>query len=216
MPAPARRSFRSTGGRGYARRGGAGVDLNVHDWPQLNTRTASLWRSTGSHRVPLAARSNRVKSNRGHKMSRIILLAAAVAAFAGPAFGQRAPSTPKVESAALVHCLHLAATALAIVSSEPAETIVNATRGKCSDKENDLIAAITRNAVPGASKIVDGTIAAMRRDLLATVLDIRTGVVAPRSLAPGPAAAGLDKIAEMAAFVREGSKVCPDADQWHV
>jgi hypothetical protein len=115
-----------------------------------------------------------------------------------------------------VHCLHLAATALAIVSSEPAETIVNATRGKCSDKENDLIAAITRNAVPGASKIVDGTIAAMRRDLLATVLDVRTGVVAPRSLAPGPAAAGLDKIAEMAAFVREGSKVCPDADQWHV
>jgi hypothetical protein len=56
----------------------------------------------------------------------------------------------------------------------------------------------------------------MRRDLLATVLEVRMGVVAPHSLAPGPAATVLDKIAEMAAFVREGSRVCPDADQWHV
>jgi hypothetical protein len=149
-------------------------------------------------------------------MSRTILLAsAAVVGLAGAAFGQPAASSPGAETGALADCLHLAATALAIVTSEPAATIVEAARGNCSDKE--LTDAITRSgAFLGASKIVDGTIAALRRDVLATVLDVRSGAVAPRRFAHGPTAAGLSKIAEMAAFVREGSEACPDVNQWHV
>lgn len=82
-------------------------------------------------------------------------------------------SYPKPEFNAFLDCTDAAAVALATVSSEPAQTIVDAALGECPKQRLALESALERQGVSQSMDFVDGLAKEIRPTLLALVLNAR-------------------------------------------
>jgi hypothetical protein len=93
-------------------------------------------------------------------------------------------SFPDPEFKALLDCIDAAAVGLAIVSSEPAQTIVDAALGECPHERRVLENALERQGVAQPVALVDEVAKEVRPNLLALVLNARVAAARPSG---GPA-----------------------------
>jgi hypothetical protein len=80
-------------------------------------------------------------------------------------------------------CIDAAAVALAAISTEPAQTIVDAALGECPKERAALEQALERHGIAQSVDFVDGLGKEVRPDLLALVLNARAAA-AQRSAEP--------------------------------
>ena len=80
---------------------------------------------------------------------------------------------PKAELQAFINCIDAAAVALATVSNEPAQTIVDAALGECPKERAALEGAAERQGIAQSVDFVDGLAKEARPTLLALVLNAR-------------------------------------------
>ncbi len=93
-------------------------------------------------------------------------------------------SLPDPEIKSFLDCVDAAAVGLATVSSEPAQTIVDAALGECPHERLALEKALERQGVAESGGFVDGLAKEMRPNLLALVLNARVAAARPSG---GPA-----------------------------
>lgn len=86
-----------------------------------------------------------------------------------------APSAqfPDREFKAFVDCVDAAAVALATISTEPAQTVVDAALGECPHQRGDLADALERQGAKQSYGVVDEIMKEARPNLLALVLNAR-------------------------------------------
>lgn len=91
-----------------------------------------------------------------------------------------APSTPPPSASfpdrefkAFIDCVNVAAVALARISNEPAQTVVDAALGECPSQRADLANALERQGAKQSYAVVDGITKEARPNLLALVLNSR-------------------------------------------
>jgi hypothetical protein len=88
-------------------------------------------------------------------------------------------SFPDREFKVFLDCIDAAAVTLATISSEPAQTIVDAAIGECPHERFALEKAIERQGTPKPFEIVDELAKETRPNLLALVLNARAAVARP-------------------------------------
>jgi hypothetical protein len=96
-----------------------------------------------------------------------------------PAAPAPSASLPAREINKFVDCVHAATAALAGISSEPAQTIVDAAIGECPKERLALESALARQGITKSADLVDGLAKEMRPNLLALVLNTRASVARP-------------------------------------
>jgi hypothetical protein len=90
------------------------------------------------------------------------------------------PSLPDAELKTFNDCVRAAIVALATISSEPAQTIVDAAVGECPKERASLESALERHGISQSMSLVDGLMKEVRPNLLALVLNARAAAAAPR------------------------------------
>ncbi len=89
------------------------------------------------------------------------------------------PKLPDPEFKKFVDCVHAAAAVLAMASSEPAQTIVDAAAGECGKERMALANAMERNGFAKTYDFIDEMTKDMRPGLLALVLNARASAAKP-------------------------------------
>ena len=89
------------------------------------------------------------------------------------------PTMPTTELAAFKHCVDMAAVALAAISNEPAQTVVDAALGECPKERSALENALERQGISQSVSFVDGIMKEVRPDMLALVLNTRATAARP-------------------------------------
>ena len=98
---------------------------------------------------------------------------------AQPTPAPKAPSLPDADIKKFLDCVDAAAIALAGISNEPAQTVVEAATGECSKEEVPLENALERQGVAKSAEFVDGLLKKLRPNLLALVLNARASAAKP-------------------------------------
>jgi hypothetical protein len=89
------------------------------------------------------------------------------------------PTLPDPEIKKFLACVDTAVVALAAISNEPAQTVVDAAKGECLKEEIALENALNRNGIAESVDWVDGLLKEMRPNLLAMVLNARASAAKP-------------------------------------
>ena len=107
----------------------------------------------------------------GKIVSQVISICESIVAGTPPP--QPSPAIPRPELNAFIDCVDAAIVALATLSSEPAQTIVDAAIGECYRERLALENTFARNGVTDSHELVDGLTKDARPNLLALVLNTR-------------------------------------------
>ncbi|RBP08640.1 hypothetical protein DFR50_12426 [Roseiarcus fermentans] len=94
------------------------------------------------------------------------------------------PTLPDPEIKKFLDCVDAATVALAAISNEPAQTVVDAAKGECPKEEVALESALERHGIAKSVDWLDGLMKEMRPNLLALVLNARASAARPSE---GPA-----------------------------
>ncbi len=89
------------------------------------------------------------------------------------------PNLPDPEIKKFVDCVDAAAVALAGISNEPAQTVVDAATGECPKEQVALENALERQGIAKSLDFVAGLTKEMRPNLLAMVLNARASAAKP-------------------------------------
>ncbi len=89
------------------------------------------------------------------------------------------PTLPDPEIKKFLDCVDAATVALAAISNEPAQTVVEAAKGECPKEEVALENALERRGIAKSVDWLEGLMNEMRPNLLALVLNARASAARP-------------------------------------